>query len=265
MTENTQRDCIVRDDGRVRSIALNRPASKNGLTLELNQSVLDALEGAATNAQIRAVVITGNGGAFSSGLDLKVAAGLGAALGEVEQNLDKYFHSLIRAIRRLEKPVIAFVDGPAVGFGCDLALACDLRVGTHRARFGEIFIKRGLMPDGGSTFHLPRLVGLGTAMELLLTGRIVDAEEAGRIGLLNAVVPVETGMQETMALAQRIAAGPPRVHAWLKRAVYGALDGTLEEALATERLGQGQLMRSRDFLEGVSAFLQKREPDFTGE
>jgi enoyl-CoA hydratase/carnithine racemase len=258
-------ELIVRDADGVRWITLNRPRTKNGLTVPLNRSIIAALDEAAQRADVRTVVLTGEGGAFCSGLDLKEAALSAGDLGDVGENMDRWFHGLIRAIRRVEKPVIALVDGAAAGFGCDLALACDLRLGTPRTRLGEIFIKRGLMPDGGGTYHLSRLVGVGKALELMLTGDVVEADEALHLGLLNRIVPVETAAAETLALAKRIAAGPPRVHAWIKRAVYGALDGTLDDALATERRGQLELLRSRDFFEGVAAFLQKREPTFTGE
>jgi enoyl-CoA hydratase/carnithine racemase len=269
MAEEVHQDVIVRDHGeevKVRWIAIDRPQSKNGLTLDTNRLLIEALDGAGATPAIRAVVLTGQGGAFSSGLDLKAAATTAAgAMSDVGEHMDRWFHGLIRAVRRLEKPVVALVDGGAVGFGCDLALACDVRLGTPRARFGELFIKRGLMPDGGGSFHLPRLVGLGNALDLLLGGEMVDADRALRMGLLTRIVPVESAAADTLAYAMRIAAGPPRVHAWIKRAVYGSLAGTLDDALATERRGQLELLRSRDFLEGVAAFFEKREPKFTGE
>src|SRR5262249_7921314 len=140
----------------------------------LNQAIITALDAAAENRTLRCVVLTGEGGSFSSGLDLKAAASTtGGGIGDAEGRMDRYFHGLIRAVRRNSKPVVALVDGPAVGFGCDLALACDVRLGTPRTRFGEIFVKRGLMPDGGGTFHLPRLIGVAKAIELMLTGDIV--------------------------------------------------------------------------------------------
>jgi 2-(1,2-epoxy-1,2-dihydrophenyl)acetyl-CoA isomerase len=260
----SEEELIVRDAERVRWIALNRPRSKNGLTVELNARIIAALEEAAGAKETRVVVLTGEGGAFCSGLDLK-SAQITHAGGNVAELMDRYFHGLIRAVRRIEKPVIALVDGAAAGFGCDLALACDFRLGTPRTRFGEVFIQRGLMPDGGGTYHLPRVVGLGRAMELLFTGEMVGADEALRLGLVNRLLPVESAAAETMALGRRIAAGPPRVHAWIKRAVYSALSGTLDDALAVEAKGQLELLQSRDFFEGVSAFFQKRPPDFTGE
>ena len=259
-------ELIVRDELGVRWISMNRPSSKNGLTVELNQAIIDALDAAQADPAVRCLVLTGEGGAFSSGLDLKMAAAeAGVGIEETGARMDRYFHGLIRAVRRLEKPIIAFVDGAAAGFGCDLALACDLRLGTARTRYGEIFVKRGLMPDGGGSYTLPRLVGVAKALELMLGGEMVEADEALRIGLVTKLFPVETGAADALAYAARIAAGAPKVHAWVKRAVYGALDGTLEDALAIERKGQLELLRSKDFFEGVSAFFQKREPKFTGE
>lgn len=262
-TANLGDELIVRDDGRVRWISINRPATRNGLTLAVNRGLIEAVEQAAADPAIRALVLTGEGGAFSSGLDFKAAMTEG--LSDLDTRLDNYFHGLIRALRRCEKPIVALVDGIAAGFGCDLALACDIRVGTPRTRFGEIFIKRGLMPDGGGTFHLPRLIGIGNAMDLLLSGDIVEADEARRLGLVTRMVSAEHAAEETLAFARRLADGPPKVHAWIKRAVYGALDGSFEQALAVEKKGQIELLGSRDFFEGVSAFMQKREPTFTGE
>lgn len=253
----------ITDHPGVRVLSLHRPESRNGLTVELNLRIIAALEACGADPAVRAILVTGEGGSFCSGLDFRAAMQRG--LVDPGGDLETAFHGLIRAVRRLDKPVIALVDGPAVGFGCDLALACDLRLGTPRTRFGEVFIHRGLMPDGGGTFLLPRLVGLARAMDLLLTGDLVDAESALRIGLLSRVLPQESAADEALSFAQRIASGPPRVHALIKRAVYGALDGTLQDALRAEKEGQLELLRSRDFVEGVSAFLEKRPPRFTGE
>lgn len=258
-------ELLVGDRGSagVRWITIHRPQSRNGLTVALNAALIEAVSAAGRDPAVRVIVLTGKGGAFSSGLDFRAA--MAAGLTDLGDSLERYFHGLIRALRAVPQPVIALVDGPAAGFGCDLALACDLRVGTSRASFGEIFVKRGLMPDGGATFLLPRLIGLGRALHLLLTGATIDAEEALSYGLVTKLVEIERGTDETLALAERLAAGPPRALAAIKQAVYGALDGGLEEALATEKRGQLELLRSRDFQEGVAAFLQKREPRFTGE
>jgi enoyl-CoA hydratase/carnithine racemase len=255
----------VKDDGGVRFIALNRPESKNGLTDEVNARVIEAVDGAAADRAIRCLVLTGKGGSFCSGLDLKAAAQNLAGLANAEEHLRKYFHGMIRALRRIDKPVVALVDGAAVGYGCDLALACDLRIGTERTRLGEVFVKRGLMPDGGGTWTLPRLVGVGKALELMLTGELLGSDEALRLGLLNRVVSSAEAEEATWELARRLAAGPPLVHAQVKRAVYAALSTDLDAALENELRGQLQLLRSKDFIEGVTAFMQKRDPKFIGE
>jgi 2-(1,2-epoxy-1,2-dihydrophenyl)acetyl-CoA isomerase len=256
----------VTNEAGVRWIALNRPESKNGLTDAVNAALIEALDGAASDKAIRCVVVTGKGGNFCSGLDLKtMAAGGMGGMDNVEEHMRKYFHGLIRAVRRVEKPVVALVDGAAVGYGCDLALACDLRIGTERTRFGEVFVKRGLMPDGGGTWSLPRLVGVGKALEMMFTGDMVGGDEAHRIGLVTRVIPSAEAEQQTWEFAKRLAAGPPLVHAWIKRAVYAAQATDLDAAPENEVRGQMQLLRSKDFFEGVSAFLQKRDPQFKGE
>jgi enoyl-CoA hydratase/carnithine racemase len=258
-------EVVVTNEAGVRWIALNRPESKNGLTDELNAELIAALGASQVDQGVRCVVLTGKGGSFCSGLDLKAASQNLSALASAEEHLRKYFHGLIRAVRAVDKPVIALVDGAAAGFGCDLALACDLRIGTERTRMGEVFVKRGLMPDGGGTWTLPRLVGLGKAIELMFTGELVGADEALRLGLLNRVVPSADAEAQTQAFAQRLAAGPPMVYARVKRAVYAALARDFDAALDVEMRGQIELLNSRDFVEGVTAFMQKREPKFSGE
>jgi 2-(1,2-epoxy-1,2-dihydrophenyl)acetyl-CoA isomerase len=258
-------DVKVTDDGGVRWITIDRPESRNGLTLEINGAMIEALEGVAKDESVRVVVLSGAGGSFSSGLDLKDAMRRGPMTPEAtEERMRSHFHGLIRAIRAVPVPTIAAVDGAAAGFGCDLALACDLRLLSDRAKFGEIFVKRGLMPDGGGTFHLPRLVGLGRALELLFTGDVIDAEEAFRIGLGNRVIPAADFEAEVRAFAARLAAGPPLVYRAVKEAVYASLDGDLDGALERELRGQVRLLQSTDFIEGVTAFLQKRAPTFRG-
>jgi enoyl-CoA hydratase/carnithine racemase len=259
-------ELLIRSDGPVRWISLNRPATRNGLTDDFNARIITAFDDAASDRGVRVVVLTGEGGNFCSGLDLKAAmASAQGARDALQARMERYFHGLIRAVRRCAKPVVALVDGPAVGFGCDLALACDVRVGTPRTRLGEVFVKRGLMPDGGATFTLPRLVGVSRALELMMTGDMVEADEALRLGLVSRIVPVETAARETATLAARLAEGAPLVQAHIKRAVYAALSGTFDDALAGERDGQMELIQSRDFAEGLMAFFEKRPPRFTGE
>lgn len=257
-------DLHLEDRDGVRTITLDRPGSRNGLTTEVCDRIAAAMR--EVPAEVRAIVLTGANGAFCSGLDLKDAMQRGITAGPVlERGLRESFHGVIRALVESDRPTIALVDGAAAGFGCDLALACDLRIASDRAVFGEIFVKRGLMPDGGGTWHLPRIVGLGRALELMLTGDLIGADEALRIGLANRVVPHAAIAERCHELAAAIAAGPPLVHRQVKRAVYASLDGDLAAALDREATGQMQLLASRDFGEGVTAFLQKRPPKFQGK
>jgi 2-(1,2-epoxy-1,2-dihydrophenyl)acetyl-CoA isomerase len=253
----------VTDQDGVRWIELDRPESRNGLTIDVNRALIAAVEAAG---EARVIVLHGAGGSFCSGLDLKEAMRRGPQPpAQLEADLRTYFHGLILALRRAPQPTVAAVDGPAAGFGCDLALACDVRVLSERARFGEIFVRRGLIPDGGATWTLPRLIGAGRALELLYTGDQVDAETAARIGLGTRVWPASEIVARTWDLARTLAKGPPRALRLIKQAVYAGLDGGLDEALDREATGQLQCLQSRDFVEGMQAFLTKREPSFTGD
>lgn len=248
----------VEDRDGVRWIVLNRPKSKNGLTVPL-VAELAARVAEAADPAVRAVVLSGDNGAFCSGLDLKEAFSQPV----VPEVSIEHFHDLIRGLRRLAKPTIAALDGAAAGFGADMALAADLRLFSARGALGERFVGIGLMPDGGGTYLLPRIVGAGRAMELLYTGRMVGAEEAERIGLANRVLPVEGFFEAVHAFAAELAKGPPLAYARIKAAVLQS-GGDLETALAVERAGQLALLQTADFAEGVSAFLARRPPEFKG-
>jgi 2-(1,2-epoxy-1,2-dihydrophenyl)acetyl-CoA isomerase len=250
--------------GAVALLRLNRPEALNALDSELVQALGDGLSRVTADPGVRAVVLTGDGGAFSSGADLKDALrdlDAGAALGERLES----FQRSVRLIARAPQPVIAAVDGAAVGFGADLALACDLRLLSERAYFQEKFVGIGLMPDGGGTFHLPRLLGLGRALELLLLGEKVEAERAVELGLGMRVVPSARLVAEALALAQALAEGPPLALAAIKRATRASLEGSLDEALTREATGQAELLRSADLREGVLAWKERRKPHFSGQ
>ncbi|HHH27957.1 MAG TPA: 2-(1,2-epoxy-1,2-dihydrophenyl)acetyl-CoA isomerase [Polyangiaceae bacterium] len=250
------------DDG-VATLTLNRPATKNALTRELVAELGDRLEALAEDATIRAIILTGAGGAFCSGADLKAAMADPDARSTVDEALVGY-HRIIRAIAAAPQPVVAAVDGPAVGFGCDLALACDMRWLSERAYLQEKFVRIGLMPDGGGTLWLTRALGLGRALEIMLTGRKVEAREALSLGLANDVVPTNELATAVGSLARELAKGPPMAMAAIKRAARAALGGSLEDTLRAEREGQLKNLASADFFEGVQAWMEKREPRFSG-
>jgi len=210
---------------------------------------------------VDSVVITGAGRGFCSGQDLRDRAGGPTSYRE---HLHATYNPVISLIRTMEKPVLAAVNGVAAGAGCSLALAADLRVASERASFIEVFSRVGLVPDSGSTWFLPRLVGLGKALELAYLAEPVDAQEALRLGLVNRVVPHEDLMAKTMDLAQRLAAGPTRAYGLTKRAMTYALRSTLEDALDYEAHMQEVAGRTADHREGVTAFLEKRQARYEG-
>ncbi len=250
--------------GAIAELALNRPSSKNSLDAELVTSLGDALAALAADPSVRVIVLSGRGGAFCSGVDLRSAAQDLTAPQRLAERLDG-FHRLIRAIAGAPQPVIAAVDGPAVGFGAELAFSCDLRVASTAAYFEEKFVAIGLMQDGGGSFHLPRLLGVARALELLLLGERISAERASELGLVRSVCPAERLAEEAHGLAARLASGPPLALAAIKRAVREGLSSTLDQALAREREGQLALLASADVREGISAFFERRKADFRGE
>jgi 2-(1,2-epoxy-1,2-dihydrophenyl)acetyl-CoA isomerase len=254
---------IEEREGAVAVVRLNRPETLNALDAELVARLASALEQAAADASVRAIVLAGEGGAFCSGADLKEALRALDAEVSLADRL-RTFQANIRAIVGAQKPVIAAVDGAAVGFGADLALACDLRLFSERAYLQEKFVGIGLMPDGGGTFHLARLIGPGRALELLLLGEKVDASQALALGLANRILPSSELLPRALELAQRLAAGPPLALAAIKSATRAAMTGTLEDALEREAAGQTQLLRSADLREGITAFTERRKPNFQG-
>jgi 2-(1,2-epoxy-1,2-dihydrophenyl)acetyl-CoA isomerase len=256
-------ELLVEKTGRTMTVSLDRPEARNSLTRPIVDAIAAAFRAAGGDESLRCVVLTGKGGHFCAGADLRRTF---AEDPQLMEHLDAYmdsFHELIRAIVRCPKPTIAAMDGAAVGFGADMALACDLRVATTDAYLQEKFVGIGLMPDGGGTFWLPRLIGTARALKAMLLADKLEAAELDRLGLLAALVPPEELTEATRALAQKIEKGPPLAFAALKSAVYGNL-GDLEAALRREREGQLRLLRSQDVIEGIMAWSQKREPEFKG-
>jgi enoyl-CoA hydratase/carnithine racemase len=250
---------VTEDDSRVR-IALNRPERKNALDRALVRGLGDALEAAVRREATRVIVLTGLGGSFCSGADL---ASMGGEPGDFAARIDE-FHRLIHIVVSAPQPVVAAVDGPAVGFGADLALACDLRVLSSRGYVQDSFVRIGLMPDGGGTLWLPELVGAGRALEFLFLGTRLEAERCRELGIANRVVPVE-GFEAAVAdLSRELSEAAPLAVRAIKAAVRASARESLEKALGREKAGQLALLVSEDLREGVGAFLGKRSPRFTG-
>jgi 2-(1,2-epoxy-1,2-dihydrophenyl)acetyl-CoA isomerase len=255
---------IWEQGGGLGRITLNRPDTLNAWHAGLGRELLQAIEGDAADESVRAVLITGAGRAFSSGADLKAGFDLADdGLPDIRKELDVY-HPIISGVRRLEKPVVAAVNGPAVGIGASLALSCDLVLAAESAYFSLAFVHIGLMPDGGSTVFVPAAVGKARAFQMALLGERVDAERALGWGLVNFVHPDDALMDEANGLVTKLAAGPTRSYAASKRALNRMLYRDLEGQLDLEADLQHALARTRDFQEGVLAFVEKRAADFQG-
>jgi 2-(1,2-epoxy-1,2-dihydrophenyl)acetyl-CoA isomerase len=245
----------------VATITLNRPQALNAFIPQMNKEVLEALKDGERDGAVRCLVITGAGRAFCAGQDLKGRTP--EQKGSLGASLREKYNPMIRQIRQMEKIVIAAVNGVAAGAGCNLALACDLRVASEEAKFIQSFVRVGLAPDSGGSFILPRLVGVSKAMELLLLGESVEAQEAQRIGLVAKVFPAAEFATAAKEIAERVARAPRGI-GLIKRAVNHALLRELESDLEYEAYLQEIAGRSADYDEGVRAFLEKRTPVFTG-
>jgi enoyl-CoA hydratase/carnithine racemase len=257
-------DVLLETVQATRIVTMNRPQARNSLTSGVIEGVTAALAEASADPAVRCVVLTGAGEHFCAGADLRQTLFDDPNLLE---NLDVHidaFHGVVKAIVHCPKPTVAMMDGAAVGFGADLAYACDLRVATTRAYAQEKFVRIGLMPDGGGTFWLPRLVGTARAMQMILLAEKVEAEELHRLGVVARVVPPGQLREATLAVAATLEQGPPLAYAAIKRALY-ATWGSVEDALRREREEQVRLLKSNDCMEGVAAWMQKREPKFEGK
>lgn len=262
MTESFAPELVVQDQGAVRLIRLQRPSAKNALTRDVVEALHAALADAALAPSVRALVLSGVPGAFCSGADLRWLAKEVEAGSEVRPTLER-FQALTLGLVELPKPVVAAVTGPAVGFGADLALACDFRVFGESAYLQEKFVGIGLMPDGGGSYFLTRLLGVARALEMLMLGSRIDAAQAVSLGLASSMTADRDTEAAALALAKTLAEGPPLALARIKQAVHGSAD-ELRAALARERDGQLALLASADAKEGVKAFLERRTPKFRG-
>lgn len=265
MTAGEQTILVDHQDG-VRTITLNRPKVLNAFNNELRASLRRAVRDADKDDAVRCVLITGAGRGFCTGQDVAALVdGLerGQPL-DLEKILQEEYNPIIERIREMNKPVIAAVNGPAAGAGWSLALACDLRIAAESAVFIQAFINIGAVPDAGSTYMLPRLVGLSRAAELCFTGRKVEAAEALQLGLVNRVVPDDQLAAQAMDWARQLAARPTRTIGWCKKALNKAWTEDLDDQLELEAKLQGRAIRTDDYREGVRAFIEKRPAQFKG-
>lgn len=244
-------------------ITLNRPDALNALNHQHLVELNHAVERAKYDSAVRSLVITGAGRGFCAGADVK-EWGSGVSDDEPAAGWIDLAHNLITQIYRLPKPVVAAVNGVAVGAGCDIALAADLRVASTAARFGQAYVKVGYCPDAGGSFLLPRLIGEARAMEMIYTGRIIEADEADRIGLLNVLVEPDELMPAATELAGRLAKGPTVAIGLAKQNIRRNATLTIEEALLNERRSGEICGTTKDAKEGLAATVERREANFKG-
>jgi 2-(1,2-epoxy-1,2-dihydrophenyl)acetyl-CoA isomerase len=257
---------IVEKKSQIARITLNRPESLNAVNDQMGEEFYAALKDAEKDTETRCLIITGAGRAFSAGEDVsglkeRYAGGSHPSLGD---HLRKKYHPIIMRIRSMEKPIIARINGIAAGSGASIALACDIRIASEEAGLKQAFIGVGLVPDSGSSYFLTRTLGPGRALELIMTGRTVGAKEAETLGLVNRAVPaadLDTAVDE---IADKLANGPTRALGLSKRVVNQAIRLELSEALEYEAQNQDIAGKTKDHLEAVQAFLEKRKPKFSG-
>jgi 2-(1,2-epoxy-1,2-dihydrophenyl)acetyl-CoA isomerase len=247
----------------IATIALNRPEVYNALNDEITFELQDAFKSVAKDETVRVVVLTGEGKAFCSGQDLKASGG--ETKRSFLDSLHKRYNPIIRAMRNLPKPVICRLNGVAAGAGCSIALACDMIIAAEEATLIEVFINIGLVPDSGSSYFLPRLVGIAKAFELCALGSKVKASEAQAIGLINKAVPIDQLDAAVNEYAVRFAGAPTKSIGLIKKMLNKSATATLDEMLDYEAYCQEIAGNSQDYKEGVNAFLEKRKPEFKGK
>src|SRR5438093_10143835 len=251
--------------GAVLTLTLNRPETLNALNRETRRALTTAVEAAARDPGVGAIIVTGAGRAFCAGADLReVAARAQAGETDLGEDLRANYAPMIRAIRACPKPVVAALNGTAAGAGLSLALACDLRIAAAGAQLIVVFVRVGLVPDAGSLFFLTRMLGLSKATELAMTGDPFTAEEGKRLGVISAVVPAEQLMPAAVARANELAAGPRRTYALIKRGIERALGRDLEQVMELESQLQAVAAATPDAQEAIRAFVEKRQPVFRG-
>jgi len=246
-------------------ITLNRPEKLNAFGGRMRQEISEAVQDVCTDNEVRVIVITGAGKAFCVGGDVtEFVSGETKALTETLPNERPAMSQIVLALNRVEKPVIAAVNGVAAGGGVNLALACDIRIASEKARFAQVFTRRGVHPDWGGIYFLPRLVGYAKAAELIFSGEVIEAQEAYQLGMVNQVVPHDQLMEAAGKMAERMAKNAPIPIAFAKRGLQNFYKWDLAQALDYESYVLGVTMKTEDIKEGFTAFLQKREPNFKG-
>jgi 2-(1,2-epoxy-1,2-dihydrophenyl)acetyl-CoA isomerase len=255
---------LYEKDNGVASISLSRPAKLNAFDGTMHDELYRALGDAAEDEEIRCIVLRGEGRGFSAGADLAQVVREADGDPDLGEYLHNTYSRLVKRMVGIEKPIVAALHGPVYGAGVGIALACELRIAAENTKFSVAFIKIGLMPDAGVTFLLPRVVGLGRAMEMSMLGDAVDAEEAYRIGLVNKVVADDLLSEEARKLAEHLAEMPTGALGRIKNSLYASFETDLETALEREAEGQTFCGYTRDHKEGVTAFFEKREARFTG-
>ncbi len=267
MQESNFEDIIYdhRSDG-VLVITFNRPENLNALGGRIVEEFIEACDKARKDDEVRAVVVTGSGRGFCAGADLSRGTPQGAAGGSRAARLDRMGRAaeFMLTLRDIDKPVIGAINGVAAGAGFGIACSMDIRIASSTARFTTVFIKRGLAPDFASSYYLPRIVGPALAYEMFFTGRFMTAEEALKTGLVNRVVEPEQLMDEALALAGEIAAGPPQAMTFTRRALQRSLANSLEQQLEFEWTNQLVALSSEDAKEGVLSWKENRQPRFLG-
>ena len=255
-------------DGYVATLKLNRPDARNAMTPAMGEEVRDAAESLRADRSVRVLVVTGEGKAFSGGGDLGMLArdtGVSTGDGHGMGGPPREFYQRFLAIHSLPFPTIAAINGHAIGAGLCFALACDIRIAAADAKLGMTFTRLGIHPGMGATYFLPRLIGSARACELLFTGRIIDAPEAERLGIVSRVVAREAFPAAVQELAGELTSAAPIAVRMVKRALYRGLEHSLAEALDLESMQQAATFQSADAREGIRAVMEKREPKFVGE